>query len=98
LNLPKISGLKVLQWIRKQPALAHLRVVILTSTRQAGDTERAFALGANSYLNKPGNFEQLVMLMNGLELRWAVLDDFRQESSGSKVNAHSHGSDPEEWK
>ena len=98
LNLPKISGLKVLQWIRKQPALVHLRVVILTSARQAGDTERAFAMGANSYLNKPGNFEQLVMLMNGLELRWAVLEDSRQESSGSKVNAHFHVPEPEECK
>jgi len=74
LNLPKVSGLKVLQWIRRQPALEQLRVVILTSSRQAGDTERAFTLGANSYLNKPGNVEQLVMLMSGLELRWAVLE------------------------
>jgi len=75
LHLPKVSGLKVLQWIRKRPALERLRVVILTSSRHPGDTERAFALGANSYLNKPGNFEQLVMLMNGLEFRWAVLED-----------------------
>lgn len=73
LNLRKPSGLEVLRWIRKQPSLEQVRVVILTS-REACDTERAFALGADSYLNKPGNFEQLVMLMNGLEFRWAVIE------------------------
>ena len=73
LNLAEPSGLEVLRWIRKQPALGQVRVVILTS-REACDTERAFALGADSYLNKPGNFEQLVMLMNGLEFRWAVIE------------------------
>jgi len=74
LNLPKVSGLEVLQWIRTQPALEKLCVVILTSSREPAETERAYALGANSYLHKPGNFEQLVMLMNGLEFHWAVID------------------------
>jgi Response regulators consisting of a CheY-like receiver domain and a winged-helix DNA-binding domain len=74
LNLPKVSGLKVLQWIRTQAAFEKLCVVILTSSREPAETETAYALGANSYLHKPGNFEQLVMLMNGLELHWAVID------------------------
>jgi CheY-like chemotaxis protein len=74
LNLPKVSGLEVLQWIRTQAAFERLCVVILTSSRETAETERAYALGANSYLHKPGNFEQLVMLMNGLELHWAVID------------------------
>ena len=74
LNLPKVSGLEVLQWIRTQSELEKLYVVILTSSREPADTERAYALGADSYLNKPGNFEQLVMLMNGLELQWAVIE------------------------
>jgi len=51
-----------------------LRVVILTSSRDAPDMERAYALGANSYLNKPGNFEQPVMLMSSLEFHWAVIE------------------------
>jgi CheY-like chemotaxis protein len=74
LNLPRVSGFEVLQWIRTQSALTKLNVVILTSSKESIDTERAYALGANSYLNKPGNFEQLVMLMNSLELQWAVID------------------------
>ena len=74
LNLPRVSGFEVLQWIRTQSGLTKLNVVILTSSKESIDTERAYALGANSYLNKPGNFEQLVMLMNSLELQWAVID------------------------
>jgi len=74
LNLPRVSGLDVLEWIRKQAGLEELRVVILTSSRDAPDMERAYALGANSYLNKPGNFEQPVMLMSSLEFHWAVIE------------------------
>ena len=74
LNLPKVSGLEVLQWIRQQREFEKMCVVILTSSKEAADTERAYALGANSYLSKPGNFEQLFMLMSGLELHWAVID------------------------
>jgi CheY-like chemotaxis protein len=74
LNLPKVSGLDVLQWLRKQPELNKVCVVILTSSRESNDMESAYALGANSYLSKPGSIEQLVMLMNGLELRWAVIE------------------------
>jgi CheY-like chemotaxis protein len=74
LNLPGISGLEVLQWIRQQAWLEQVRVVILTSSQETLDTDRAFALGADSYLNKPGNFEQLVMLMSGLEFHWAVIE------------------------
>ena len=66
LTLPLVSGLDVLEWIRKQPGLQLLRVVILTASKDAADRERAYALKANSYLNKPSSFERLVGLMNDL--------------------------------
>ena len=64
LNLPILSGLEVLRWIRLQPELSGLVVVVLTSSNQASDLERAYKLGANSYLLKPcvpAEFEALVL-------------------------------------
>jgi CheY-like chemotaxis protein len=66
LNVPSGSGLEALQWIRKQPGLELMRVVILTSSRDAADRERASELRAGAYLSKPGTFEQMVTLMSSL--------------------------------
>lgn len=75
LNLPRISGLEVLQWIRQQPELRALRVVMLTSSREGPDIERAYALGADGYLVKPGHLDQLVEMMISLKCYWVMLDD-----------------------
>jgi CheY-like chemotaxis protein len=53
LKIPYVSGFEVLKWIREQPALANLSVVILTSSPEQRDREMAVALGATGYLVKP---------------------------------------------
>src|SRR5262245_28825507 len=53
LNLPRRSGLEVLKWLREQPALQELPVVMLTSSLQDCDIGSAYNLGANGYLVKP---------------------------------------------
>lgn len=70
LKLPRKPGLEVLQWIRSQPTLHDLPVVVLTSSRQDEDIERAYALGANSYLEKPVEFAALQKLVETLHLYW----------------------------
>ena len=52
LKLPRKSGLEVLEWIRGHEALKFLPVVVLTSSSESRDIERAYALGVNSYLVK----------------------------------------------
>lgn len=74
LKLPRKSGLEVLRWIRAQPAMRDLPVVVLTSSRQPEDIERAYALGANSYLEKPVDFESLQKLVATLHLYWLQLN------------------------
>ena len=66
LNLPQQSGLEVLQWVREQPDLNELPVVILTSSSQDRDLGSAYALGANGYLVKPPSSERLIELVTGL--------------------------------
>jgi CheY-like chemotaxis protein len=70
LKLPKRSGLEVLRWIRSQPELATTPVVVLTSSSEDEDIQKAYALGANSYLQKPVAFNGLVQLLGVLELYW----------------------------
>src|SRR2546429_5508391 len=53
LKMPRIDGFEVLRWLRQQPGLATLRVVVLTSSKEMRDLNLAYQLGANSFLVKP---------------------------------------------
>jgi CheY-like chemotaxis protein len=59
LNMPKKSGLEVLEWLRKQPGLRRTTVHILTASSRSVDVTRAFDLGANAYLVKPSKLQAL---------------------------------------
>jgi CheY-like chemotaxis protein len=69
-KLPKRSGREVLQWVRQQPQFAALPVVVLTSSREQEDIDRAYGAGANSYLQKPVMLENLTELSSRLEGYW----------------------------
>ena len=56
LKMPKATGFDVLKWIRAQPSLSAMRVVVLTSSERIRDINLAYELGANSFLTKPLNF------------------------------------------
>ena len=55
LKMPRRNGFDVLKWIREQPSLSALRVVVLTSSGRIRDINLAYDLGANSFLTKPLN-------------------------------------------
>ena|SRR5436190_19099336 len=60
LQMPHKSGLEVLIWVREQPRFSGLPVVIFSGMQSPQLIERALALGANSYLFKPGDYSELV--------------------------------------
>jgi CheY-like chemotaxis protein len=66
LNLPRQSGLEVLEWTRRQPSLRSLPIVILTSSSQDRDIGSAYTLGANGYLVKPPSSARLIELVSSL--------------------------------
>lgn len=74
LKLPRKSGFEVLQWLRAQPGLKRLPVVVLTSCSNGPDINRVYELGANSYLVKPVRFEDLLQMVQTLHLFWMVLN------------------------
>ncbi len=74
LKLPRKSGLEVLEWIRQQEHLKHIPVIVLTSSREMRDVNRAYDLGANSYLVKPVGFEGLLEMLKAIGMYWVILN------------------------
>ncbi len=74
LKMPGMSGFDVLRWIRGQPSINRLRVVVLTSSQDIRDVNAAYRLGANSFLVKPIDFERLVEISQALNGYWLWLD------------------------
>jgi CheY-like chemotaxis protein len=73
LKLPGRDGFEVLRWIRQQPELKALRVVVLTSSDRIQDVNLAYQLGANSFLVKPVDFERFVEISQALKGYWIWL-------------------------
>lgn len=74
LKLPRRPGLEVLGWLRDQPGLRRLPVVVLTSSRESADVNRAYDLGANSFLVKPVGFAELLEMIKALDVYWLQLN------------------------
>ncbi|PSN13581.1 two-component system response regulator [filamentous cyanobacterium CCT1] len=75
LKLPRRSGAEVLSWIRQQPRLRRLPVVVLTSSREYADINRIYDLGANAYIVKPADLDQLVEILKTLNLHWITYNE-----------------------
>src|SRR6266545_3840742 len=88
LRLPKLSGFEVIAWLRDQPELANLIVVVLTASDHVPDVKKARDLGANSYLVKPGNFEEMVEMVKRIKGRWLLVGKL-PEDIVSRVSARA---------
>ncbi len=70
LKMPRLDGFETLAWIRKQPGIRALPIIVLTSSDEIRDVNRAYALGANSFLVKPLDFENSVAVAKMVEKYW----------------------------
>ena len=75
LNLPRKNGFEILEWMRTQPTLKRIVVIILTASNRSADADRAYDLGANFYLTKPSKFDDLVKMTKCLH-DWLKLIHF----------------------
>jgi len=74
LNLPKLNGREVLEAIRADPATRSLPVVVLTTSAEPFDVDTVYELGANSYIQKPVEFERFVEVVRQIGLYWLALN------------------------
>ena len=84
LKMPRVDGFEVLRWIRQQPGLSSVRVVVLTSSDQMRDVNEAYQLGANSFLVKPLEFERFVNMSAAINGYWLWLSKTPESSRSPK--------------
>ncbi len=80
LKLPKLDGMEVLQRIRANQRTRLLPVVILTSSNQERDIIESYNMGANSYVQKPVDFDQFNQAVAQLGLYWVLINQALPDS------------------
>lgn len=79
LKLPHVMGMDVLAWIRQQPALKRLIVIILSGSVIEGDIARAYELGVNAFLVKPSDMDKFGEMCKALKDFWLTHNKFPLE-------------------
>ena len=74
LKLPKVSGLEVLRALKQDERTRAIPVVVVTSSREDPDIKTAYALGANSYVVKPVDFDAFAEAVSSLGLYWLLVN------------------------
>ena len=94
LKMPRVDGFEVLQWLQQQPTIITLRVIVLTSSECISDVNRAYALGANSFLVKPGDFLNYIVMSKFISGFWLNMCKAPEISRPPKVPSPSSPSIP----
>ena len=74
LKMPKIDGLEVLRTLKEDPRTRAIPVIILTSSKEEKDLMKSYDLGANSYIQKPVDFDQFRQTVRTLGLYWLLVN------------------------
>jgi CheY-like chemotaxis protein len=74
LKMPKMGGLEILRWLHSHPECNVIPKVVLTASRQESDVHEAYKWGVNSYIVKPGGYEQLTQIMRVFFEYWRLCE------------------------
>ena len=72
LKMPRRGGLEVLEWLQQHPQFRVIPTLVLTSSKLNDDVIKAYGLGANSYMVKPSNFDDLQRMMKTAYDYWSL--------------------------
>lgn len=73
INMPRKNGCEVLGEIRRDEALKLIPIVILTSSEAEDDIRRAYELGANCYVTKPADLDEMVNIVQAIDYFWTTI-------------------------
>lgn len=74
LKMPKLNGLEVLKKLKSDERTKKIPVIMLTSSQEEPDIEQAYALGANSYIVKPVEFDKFVESLKSVGFYWMLVN------------------------
>jgi two-component system, response regulator len=74
LKMPKVDGLSVLRTLKEDPRTRAIPVIVLTSSKEEKDVVKSYDLGANSYIQKPVDFDQFRETVRTLGLYWLLVN------------------------
>lgn len=90
LKLPKVSGLEVLKRVKQDPRTRAIPVVVLTSSKEERDLVESYSLGANSYIQKPVDFDQFREIVRNAGLYWMVINQYPLAIPAAQLSAGAH--------
>ncbi len=85
LKLPKVDGMEVLKRLKSDQRTCTIPVVILTSSKEERDLVQGYCLGANSYIQKPVDFEQFRNTVKNAGFYWLVINQPPLASAAPKA-------------
>jgi CheY-like chemotaxis protein len=89
LNMPQMTGGEVLAEIKKDPSLACIPVVVLTTSKAPKDIGQTAALGVNGYIHKPDSYKGYLQMLGNLRKNWReILEQPLSGSSGGDWSAN----------
>ena len=74
LEMPHMSGLAFLKWLRGHPECAVVPTIVFSSSRNAADVSEAYRLGANSYIAKPMGYPDLLQALRSIQEYWSLCE------------------------
>jgi len=74
INLPKVSGLEVLETLKKDPYVKSIPIIMLTTSSRDEEIAKSYAGGANSYVIKPADFGEFAKKIKEMKLYWTIVN------------------------
>lgn len=84
LNMPRKDGREALKEIKDDPALRHIPIVVLTTSKAEEDILRTYQLGVNSFIIKPVTFDSLVEVVKALAKYWFEIVELPAGRNGAE--------------
>jgi two-component system response regulator len=92
LKLPKVDGMEVLKQVKSDPRTKTIPIVIMTSSKEERDLVAGYNLGANSYIQKPVDFDQFRDTVKSVGLYWLVTNQPPVVEASRNLSGMAHDS------